>query len=251
MNRMTKPEGRRALLTVATAGALVAACRDHWRESPIAASETSAPPPVDASTAPDADDVSAVEDLMREHGVIRRILVVYRESASRLRNNPANFPVDGLQSSAMLMRTFAEDYHEKKLEEAHIFPALTQRNLVVDTVSTLTAQHQRGRDVTDYILAVTQKTITRDLAEPLARTLESFARMYEEHTAFEDTIVFPAWKKTLSAKELDAIGDRFEDIEHESFGKDGFDDAVEKIDAIEKKLGIQLASLTPPPPPKP
>src|SRR5271157_743897 len=33
----------------------------------------------------DEKEVSAVEDLMREHGVIRRALLVYREGASRLR----------------------------------------------------------------------------------------------------------------------------------------------------------------------
>ena len=30
-------------------------------------------------------DVGAVEDLMREHGVLRRAILVFRESASRLR----------------------------------------------------------------------------------------------------------------------------------------------------------------------
>ncbi len=54
--------------------------------------------------------------------------------------------------------------------------------------------------------------------------------MYEEHAAIEDTIVFPAWKKTMNAKQLDEIGDRFEDIEHKAFGKDGFDDAVDQIE---------------------
>jgi hypothetical protein len=75
--------------------------------------------------------------------------------------------------------------------------------------------------------------------------------MYEEHAAMEDTIVFPAWKKTMSPKDLDAIGDKFEDIEHKTFGKDGFDDAVGEIGAIEKAIGIDLGGLTAPPPPKP
>jgi hypothetical protein len=68
--------------------------------------------------------------------------------------------------------------------------------------------------------------------------------------AHEDTIVFPAWKKAHSAKQLDEIADLFEDIEHETFGKDGFDDAVEQIAAIENSLGIDLASLTAAPLPK-
>jgi hypothetical protein len=46
------------------------------------------------------------------------------------------------------------------------------------------------------------------------------------------------------------LSDQFEDIEHQTFGKDGFDDAVEKISAIETTLGFgDLSQLTAPPPP--
>lgn len=114
----------------------------------------------------------------------------------------------------------------------------------------LVAQHQRGREITEYLLAVSRTAIGVADAEPLARTLEAFARMYEERAAREDTVVFPAWKKLLSPKQLEEMGERFEEIEHKTFGKGGFDDAVEQIAAIEKMLGIDLASFTAAPPPK-
>ena len=187
---------------------------------------------------------------MREHGVIRRVLVVYREAAGRLRSASPAVPPDALQRAAKLMRTFGEDYHEKQLEEAHIFPALAKNGgEVARIVQTLTAQHQRGREITEYVLAVTRKPIAAEAAEPLARTLEAFARMYEEHAAIEDTLVFPAWKAALTPKALDAAGERFEDIEHALFGKDGFDDAVDQVGSIERSLGIELAQLTAPRPP--
>lgn len=257
---MNGGDSRRAFLTIAGAGALLAACRKEERAEPEPASAAASAAPSTTTNAarPPAggdkdkgEDVSAVEDLMREHGVIRRVLVVYREGAARLRTKPAAVPPDALQKAAKLMRTFAEDYHEKQLEEANIFPALMKGGgALAPTVSTLIAQHQRGRDITEYVLAVTQKAIGAQSAEPLAKTLEAFARMYEEHAALEDTIVFPAWKKVLSPKDLDEMGDRFEDIEHKTFGKDGFDDAVDQVGAIEKALGIELGALTAPPPPK-
>src|ERR1700739_1161449 len=37
-----------------------------------------------AKGAPAGEDVGAVEDLMREHGILRRILVVYRQAAMML-----------------------------------------------------------------------------------------------------------------------------------------------------------------------
>lgn len=68
--------------------------------------------------------VGAVEDLMREHGVLRRALLVYIESVPKLRANPGSVPADALARTAKLFRTFGEDYHERKLEEAFIFPAV-------------------------------------------------------------------------------------------------------------------------------
>ncbi len=60
-------------------------------------------------------EVTATEDLMREHGVIRRALIVYREAAARLRTEAGAVPADALQRTAKLLRSFAEDYHEKQL----------------------------------------------------------------------------------------------------------------------------------------
>jgi hemerythrin-like domain-containing protein len=245
---MSERDSRRAFLSIAGAGALLAACRKAENEATEPPAPSGGHPPKEDN----AEDVSATEDLMREHGVIRRVLVVYREAATRMRAKPVAVAPDALQRAAKLMRTFAEDYHEKQLEEGNIFPALAKAGgTLVGTVNALVAQHQRGREITEYVLAVTKQSLGAQAAEPLARTLESFARMYEEHAAMEDTIVFPAWKKVLSPKELDEMGDRFEDIEHKTFGKDGFDDAVDEIGAIEKLLGIELSGMIAPPPPKP
>ena len=194
-------------------------------------------------------EVTATEDLMREHGVIRRALVVYREAAALLRSNPSGVPSDALTSTAQLLRTFGEDYHEKALEEAHIFPALQARGGPAQRdVGTLIVQHQRGRELNEYVLGLRGANLAAH-AEPLAKVLDSFARMYEEHAAIEDTVVFPAWKKTMSPKQLDEIGEMFEEIEHKTFGKDGYEDAVSKIAVIEKAFGLDLARFTPSAPP--
>jgi hemerythrin-like domain-containing protein len=244
-------------LGLATTSVVLAACRERAQLAP----ERTPPVPQPAASAgpakkdddgedKDAEVVGAVEDLMREHGVIRRILVVYRESAVRLRQKPSPALADALQKAAKLMQTFGEDYHEKALEEAHLFPAVKKAGgPASNSIEALLAQHQRGREITNYVLTVTLRPLGAVSAEPLARALEGFARMYEEHAAHEDTVVFQAWKKTMSKKQLDEMGELFEDIEHKTFGKDGFEDASSKIAGIEEGLGITLASLLAPPPP--
>ena len=198
-------------------------------------------------------EVGAIEDLMREHGVLRRAILVYRDAAAKLRAKPASLDPDLLRHTAALFRAFGEDYHEKQLEEAHIFPAIKNAGgPAAAYVDVLLAQHQRGRELTDYILAVAAKgAIQTGDAEPLARVLDNFELMYEHHTAREDTVVFPAWKDALSAHQLDEMGEKFEEIEHQQFGKDGFEDAVGQIAQIEQALGIaDIARFTAPPPPK-
>jgi hemerythrin-like domain-containing protein len=198
-------------------------------------------------------EVGAVEDLMREHGVLRRALLVYVESVPKIRANPGIFPADALTRTAKLFRSFGEDYHERKLEEAYIFPAIKKAGgPAAGYADVLKAQHDRGREVTEYILAVTGKgVIGMGDAEPLARALESFVLMYQNHAAREDTIVFPAWKEALSERQLHEMGDKFEEIERQQFGRDGYEDAVAQIGQIEQALGFaDLAQFTAPPPPK-
>jgi len=196
--------------------------------------------------------VGAVEDLMREHGVLRRALLVYREVVPRLRREPRQVDPDALRRTALLFRSFGEDYHERKLEEEQIFPALRKAGGPAAAMpDLLVAQHNRGREITTYILRVAEKgSLAGGDAEPLARVLESFTLMYDNHATREDTDLFPAWKQTLSPHELAEAGEKFEEIEHRQFGKDGFEEARREIAEIEQRLGLSdLAQFTAPPPP--
>ncbi|MGH9966437.1 MAG: hemerythrin domain-containing protein [Pyrinomonadaceae bacterium] len=198
-------------------------------------------------------EVTATEDLMREHGVLRRALLVYSAAAIKLRGNPSAVAPDALQKTAKLFKAFGEEYHEKKLEEAFIFPAVKKGGgEAASYPDILVVQHNRGREITDYIISVTQGAkLGANSAEPLAKALEAFVLMYRNHAAREDTIIFPAWKQTMTAKQLDEMNDKFEDIEHEQFGEDGFEQAVKEISAIESSLGLaDIAQFTAPPPPK-
>jgi hemerythrin-like domain-containing protein len=135
-------KNRRSLFTTGTAGLLLAAGPGLM---PVAEAHGG------------EEDVSAVEDMMREHGVLRRALLVYVESAARLRRNGAGAtnPL-ALNDTAKLFRAFGEDYHERKLEEAYVFPAIRKKGgPAAELIDILVAQHNRGREITDYILNVT------------------------------------------------------------------------------------------------
>ena len=193
-------------------------------------------------------EVSAVEDLMREHGVLRRILIVYREAGGWLAQGRTDFDAAALGQAADLFRAFGEDYHERELEEQHIFPQLVKAGgLGAALVPVLLAQHARGREATAFVRARSASGKIADQDAPaLARVMLDFARMYEAHTAFEDTVAFQAWRQSMTDKEREAATERFEKIERSHFGGGGgFEMAVGQVAQIEQKLGLHdLARYT-------
>jgi hemerythrin-like domain-containing protein len=195
----------------------------------------------------EAEKVSPGEDLMREHGALKRILLIYEEAERRLLAGGADLPPDPLRSSASLIRSFIEDYHEK-LEEDFLFPRYRKANELVDLVEVLAVQHQAGRRLTDRVLEFATTATLKDEADrkQLAVVLRQFIRMYAPHEAREDTVLFPALHTILTPNEYDALGEDFESRESELFGADGFEAVVDRVAGIERQLGIHdLAQFTP------
>lgn len=192
------------------------------------------------------EEVTPSEDLMREHGVLNRILLIYDKCRLNLLNNE-QFDLDILNNSALIIRTFIEDYHEK-LEEDYLFPRFEKANLLTDLVQVLRDQHQAGRMLTDQIMQFGKmKSLTdEDENQKLVQLLTDFNGMYRPHESREDTVLFPAIRKIVSKNEYYSLGEDFEHKEHELFGEEGFDEMVNKVAGIEKRLGIyELSQFTP------
>ena len=104
-------EKRRQLLkgfSLAGAGVLLSACRATPSQTGGATNnqnnKNEGPAPGEAEEV----EVTATEDLMREHGILRRALLVYQESATRLRQDAASVQLDALEKAANLFRVFGE-----------------------------------------------------------------------------------------------------------------------------------------------
>src|SRR5438067_779073 len=190
-------------------------------------------------------EVTPAEDLMREHGLLKRILLVYEEIGGRIAAKK-DFPIASVIDSAKIIRSFIEEYHEK-LEEDYLFPRFRKQGVLVDLVNTLQQQHQAGRRVTEHILALSAAGLKSAADKStLSAALSDFVRMYAPHEAREDTVLFPALHQIVSPHEYGALGEDFERKEHQLFGKEGFEGMVPRVAAIEKELGIyELAQFTP------
>ena len=192
------------------------------------------------------EDVAPPEDLMREHGVLKRVLLVYEEAIRRI-DGKKDVPVDAVKNGAEIIRNVIEDYHEK-LEEDYLFPRFEKAGKLADLTKVLREQHQAGRRVTEQItqLATAQTLKNPSSSAKLKDLMRQFVRMYEPHEAREDTVLFPALRSVVSKNEFDALGEDFEKKEHQLFGEEGFEKMVERVASIEKSLGIyELAQFTP------
>lgn len=186
--------------------------------------------------------VSPPEDLMREHGVLERLLLIYETCAATITADQT--PPAALPKAARLVRRFIEDYHER-LEEEHLFPRFEKAARQVELVRVLREQHQQGRRLTDDVERLAAGSSASD-RKGLVAAIAAFSRMYRPHAAREDTVLFPAFRSVVSAKEFHELGERFEDKEHELFGKAGFAGIVDEIAALERTLGIEdLKQFTP------
>jgi len=190
-------------------------------------------------------EVSPPEDLMQEHGLLNRILLIYDHCRTNLVNKQSFDPAV-LMNSAGIIRTFVEDYHEKQ-EENYLFPRFKKANQLTDLVDILLQQHAAGRILTDQITQITKQSTRTDIEDQkLIELLTAFNSMYRPHEAREDTVLFPAFRKIVSQHEYDSLGEEFENNEHKLFGEGGFETMVGKVADIEKKLGIyELAQFTP------
>lgn len=193
------------------------------------------------------EDVTPSEDLMREHGVLRRILLIYENIEDRI-NRRKEFPPEVLARSAGLIRTFVEDYHEQ-LEEQYLFPRFEKAGKLVELVHVLKEQHRAGRGLTQSIKGTANPASLKEAGKrkELAKNIHLFISMYRPHAAREDTILFPTFHSIVSPRELDSLGDAFEEKEDQLFGEDGFEKMVGQVAELEKALGIyELAQFTPP-----
>jgi hemerythrin-like domain-containing protein len=182
-------------------------------------------------------EVSANEDLMREHGILNRLLLIYEEIERWLSaNQVVNLKL--LYDTATIIHTFIENYHEK-LEEQFLFPRLEAAGKLTLLVQELRVQHATGRTITQKIRDLSShQTPEKEHTALLKRFLSEFTHMYRAHASREDTEVFPEFHRITPEKEYAELGDLFEKKEQELLGENGFETTLSNVIVIEKALGI-------------
>jgi hemerythrin-like domain-containing protein len=180
--------------------------------------------------------ITATEDLMREHGVVERLLLIYDAGVRRLGQGEDIDPTV-LTQAAETMRDFVHDYHEKN-EEEQVFPRFKTAGRMVELVNILQAQHGACRKLTERVLDLAPKSGSKEQRQQMIEAMQATIVMYRPHAAREDTDVFPTLRSLVTPNEFEQIGEALEKRETEKFGADGFEKVAKKVEALEKRLGI-------------
>jgi hemerythrin-like domain-containing protein len=228
-------------------GAGRASSRKEFLKALLAGGFAAALPGAAAAAAPVLDgpgveDATPLEDLMRDHGALNRLLLVYEEAHRRLAGGVELDPALVGRATGIL-QSFFEDFHQK-LEERFVYPPLRAAGRLTELVDVLESQHTAGRRTTARIAELVKNGRSAGLQEPLAE----YVRLFRPHEAREDTDVLLEFKRVVDENEYRELGQSFKDRERRSFGKAGFEGELAKIAGIEKALGINdLVQFTPRP----
>lgn len=188
--------------------------------------------------------ITATERLMRDSGLLLRILSIYEAGGRRLGGGEDIEPVIFTQA-AEVMRDFVHAYHEKQLDE-QVFPRFKKSGRMVELVDVLMAQHVAGQKLTTTILDLAPKSATKAERQSMIDAMQASIVLYRPHVARELTDVFPTLRTLATPNEFDDLSAALDKDEGEKIGKEGFDKMAKKVEALEKRIGINdLTMFTP------
>lgn len=189
---------------------------------------------------------SPIEDLMEEHSILRRALLIYEECIRRMNINE-DFDPDLLVQTTNVIKVIII-FHHALLEHEYIFPRYREADKYAEMADILTEQHGRVGEQEELILKYANRDSINNPEEKeiLINALKKSIRVFRPHIDREDTEMFPEFKTVVTAHEYYELGKKFKEIEYQKWGENGHKQMVDRIIHVEKALGINdLDSFTP------
>lgn len=185
--------------------------------------------------------VGAIETIMRGHGLLDRAIIIYDVSRVRLSKEQQIDPSLVLKT-ADVIHNYLERFHES-MEEKYIFASMEKNNVCYQSIQELKIQHGTGYELTRRIMILAK---TGKLSPDLTHYLTDFVQMYRHHSAWEDTVIFPAFDAMENRNDLAELSTTFASEERKILGHNGFNHFLNQIADVERELGIyELSSSTP------
>lgn len=187
--------------------------------------------------------MNALDVLINEHRVIRRVLECLRAVTNQARAG-GNLDGDSFRKLFDFFQQFVDRCHHRK-EEASLFPLLRERGVGCQPapLDTLLDEHEQGRV---QARAMTENLPAAEHGDAAARSrlcehAEQYVRLLTEHIRKEDDCLFPTANVVLSASDQQALIAAFDEVERQEMGVG----VHERLHALADELCARWGVLVP------
>ncbi len=177
--------------------------------------------------------LSPIETLMEGHGLLIRCYVLYDVMIDGIENKKTIDPKWVLRTTNVI-KDYLEGFHEK-MEEEYIFAPMEKAKVHYKSIQELKMQHGVGFSITDKIIELAKND---KLNQELCKNLKSFGQMYRYHSAWEDTIIFPAFNDLENNKYMADLAATFDVEKRKILGTLGFDSFIKTVIDVEEEMKV-------------
>lgn len=165
--------------------------------------------------------MSATDELLQDHIVIRRLQVVI-ERCYALLYEGRDVPFGDLVKISDIIQQFVDQLHHGK-EEKGYFPETENRDNYSEEIRKFVIEHEFGRRIARRISIHLEELIRGlDAKEPLARYLKAYSVFILDHTSKEDRFFNDVKQSaSLSPSEESTLSRQFERLRHDCGVKTG------------------------------
>lgn len=187
-----------------------------------------------------SDVIPCIQDLMYEHSILVRILLIFEELIKKdiifLENH--NFRYINLLTK--IIKIYIENHHEK-MEEKYIFPQIRFNKKIV---TNLIIQHRLSNIITNKLILLTlNKHIYLKNINKIIELLKLYITLYRKHENIENTEIFPEFLKNISKEKYKKYGEEMEKHEKKILKNLKVKHFIKFIEYVEKQLNISNISL--------
>jgi hemerythrin-like domain-containing protein len=165
--------------------------------------------------------MSATDELLQDHIIIRRLQAVIEKCYTRLYENKA-VPFGDLVKIAVIIDEFVDQFHHGK-EENSYFPETGSRDQHSVEIRKFVIEHEFGRRIAKRVRTNLEELLQgKDAREPLARYLKTYSFFILDHTSKEDRFFTDVKEnRRLSDMEEKVLKREFERMKHDCMRKSG------------------------------
>jgi hemerythrin-like domain-containing protein len=185
-----------------------------------------------------ASDGSPACNLMMEHGLAERVMLIYERVIKDWKSGE-EADLSLVNRTAKIAKTCLSGCHERN-EERCLFPLFREEGYLTELVDTLERQHDAGREVTDKIIDLSSPGRIRDETHMniLMTLCRSYIFMYRPHMSRENTELFPRLSGIASRDAIGEIMNKMDVATRDVLGDQGFAGPLRDLAELEQSLDI-------------